>query len=224
VFFFVQHAPCIIFIDEIDALGGKRSSGPYSNNSSRQTVNQLLAEMDGFNPSDNIIVIAATNLQKTLDDALTRPGRFDKIIEVPVPDVDGREDILRHYFKNKKIDQSLDVRTVAKRTIGFTGADIENLVNEAAIKAALENSSAVSWKHIEYAFDRIVLGLERKMNTKSVLLEDRQRTAIHEAGHAIITLLRGENKELHKISINPRGMALGVTHSVPSESYHYTKT
>lgn len=211
-------APCIIFLDEIDALG-KRSS-QFQNNT-RQTLNELLTQMDGFQSSSGIIVIGATNQAEMIDSALKRPGRFDKIITVTPPDEDGREEILRYYMQNKKVDDSVDVRVLAKRTIGFTGADLSNLMNEAAINAVVDKKPVIEWKHVEDAYDRIVLGIEHK--SKNVALEDQERTAIHEAGHSILTLVTGSPSKLHKVTINPRGLALGVTHSMPEDSSHMTK-
>lgn len=212
------NSPCIIFLDEIDALG--KRSGQFQNNT-RQSLNELLTQMDGFHPSSGIIVIGATNQAEMMDSALKRPGRFDKIITVAPPDEDGRLEILKYYFENKKVNKSVDVRVLAKRTTGFTGADISNLVNESAINAVVDKDTEIRWKHVERAFDRIVLGVERK--SKRTLFEDQERTAIHEAGHSILTLVTGSVSKLHKVTINPRGLALGVTHTMPRDSSHMTK-
>ena len=214
-----KHSPCIIFIDEIDALGSKRKERDFSGGS-KQTINQLLAEMDGFNPRDNIIILGATNLPGALDVALTRPGRFDKTIHVPLPDIKGRQDILQLYTRGKPIDSAVDMNSVAQRAIGFSGADLENLVNEAAIRATVRNGTSITRDDMEYAFDRISMGLEHK--TLTITLEEKQRTAYHEAGHAIVTLYHGADK-LHKVTITPRGRSLGATHNYPAQTKVTTK-
>ena len=211
-------APCIIFIDEIDAIGKKRSSGGPMNNSNderEQTINQLLTEMDGFNPNSGVILIAATNRPELLDEALVRPGRFDRQVYVELPDFNGRKAILNVHLQKKKVEDSIDIDSISKMTIGFSGADLENLCNEAAIYAARENLSSINQEAIISVFDKIILGAENK--TRIVSDSKRELVAYHEAGHALMGLLLGDYDNVKKVSIVPRGEAGGVTYFEPSE-------
>jgi cell division protease FtsH len=220
-----KSAPSIVFIDEIDAVGRHRGSGMGGGNDEReQTLNQLLSEMDGFETfKDPVIVLAATNRVDVLDKALLRPGRFDRNVVVPYPDLKSREAILKLHMKNFKIDPEVDVHKIARGTPGFSGADLANLINEAAIGASKKNQNHAGMEDFEEARDKIMLGKESK--TISPTEEDRKITAIHEAGHALITLmLPKETDPLHKVTITPRGKALGVTHSLPErEKYNSTR-
>ncbi|WP_461831789.1 ATP-dependent zinc metalloprotease FtsH [Aquifex sp.] len=215
-----KHAPCIIFIDEIDAVG--RSRGAINigggHDEREQTLNQLLVEMDGFDTSDGIIVIAATNRPDILDPALLRPGRFDRQIFIPKPDVRGRYEILKVHARNKKLAKDVDLEWIARATPGFTGADLENLLNEAALLAARKGKQEITMEEIEEALDRITMGLERKGMTISP--KEKEKIAIHEAGHALLGLVSDDDDKVHKISIIPRGMALGVTQQLPIEDKH----
>lgn len=216
-----RHAPSIIFIDEIDAVGRQRGSGLGGGHDEReQTLNQLLIEMDGFeSAASSVVVIAATNRSDILDKALLRPGRFDRRVDVPYPDLVSREEILRVHAHNVKVDKGLDLMRIARGTPGFTGADLENLINEAAIIASKENLEIVSAKEFEEARDKILLGKENK--TITLLEEERKTTAFHEAGHALVSLLLPlSNDPLHKVTIMPRGRALGVTHRMPERDKH----
>jgi cell division protease FtsH len=207
-------SPCIIFIDEIDALGRQRGRGNDSATTDQdQTLNQLLIEMDGFDQSSAIVVIGSTNRPDVLDRALTRPGRFDREIAVNLPDVRGREAILRVHARRMQLDPQLDLSWVARGTPGFSGADLANLLNEAAIAATRENSEAVSRPHIEYARDRILMGAER--HGFMIDEDERYATAVHEAGHVAVGLAVKNGDPIHKVSILPRGRALGVTQSLP---------
>jgi cell division protease FtsH len=218
-------APSIIFIDEIDAVGRHRGSGLGGGHDEReQTLNQLLTEMDGFeNSGESVIVIAATNRADVLDKALLRPGRFDRRVHVPYPDLICREEILRVHIKNVKIDPDIDLKKIARGTPGFTGADLANLVNEAAIHASKKGRKQVVVDDFEEARDKIMLGKE----SKTIILSDEEKkiTAYHEGGHALVALLIPEYCDpLHKVTIMPRGGALGVTHSLPErETYLSTK-
>jgi cell division protease FtsH len=217
------HAPCIIFIDEIDAVGRHRGAGLGGGHDEReQTLNQLLVEMDGFESNDGVILLAATNRPDVLDPALLRPGRFDRQIVVDAPDVRGREQILR--IHTRKIPLGTDVRldVIAKGTPGMAGADLANLVNEAAVLAARKNKSLVDHRDFEEAKDKVMLGVERR---SLVLTEDeRKLTAYHEAGHAIVALKTPGSDPIHKVTIVPRGRALGLTASLPEVDRHnYTK-
>lgn len=220
-----KSAPSIIFIDEIDAVGRHRGSGMGGGNDEReQTLNQLLSEMDGFETfKDPVIVIAATNRVDVLDKALLRPGRFDRSVVVPYPDLKSREEILKLHMKNFKVDPELDIHKIARGTPGFSGADLANLINEAAIFASKKDQDFANMADFEEARDKIILGKESK--TISLTEEDRKITAYHEAGHALVTLmLPKETDPLHKVTITPRGKALGVTHSLPErEKYNKTK-
>jgi len=207
-------SPCIIFIDEIDALGRQRGRGGDSASADQdQTLNQLLVEMDGFDQSSAVVVIASTNRPDILDKALTRPGRFDREIAVDLAGVDGREAILRVHARNVKLEDGLDLQWIARGTPGFSGADLANLVNEAAIAATRDEADAVGKKHIEFARDRILMGAERQ----SFIMDDDERyaTAVHEAGHVAVGLAVENGDPIHKVSILPRGRALGVTQSLP---------
>lgn len=220
-----KSAPCIVFIDEIDAIGRQRGASAGGGNEEReQTLNQLLTEMDGFESSkDPVIVLAATNRPDVLDKALLRPGRFDRRIEVSMPDLISREEILRVHLKKIKYVADLDVKKIARGTPGFSGADLANLVNEATVIASKKNLTEVTIYEFEEARDRILIGRESK--TMRVTEEDKKITAFHEAGHALIRLLLPEESDpLHKVTITPRGQTLGVTHSMPDrEKYNQTK-
>lgn len=220
-----KSAPCIVFIDEIDAIGRQRGNSAGGGNEEReQTLNQLLTEMDGFESSkEPVIVLAATNRPDVLDKALLRPGRFDRRIEVSMPDLISREEILRVHLKKIKHVADLDVKKIARGTPGFSGADLANLVNEATVIASKKNLSEVSMYEFEEARDRIILGRESK--TMRVTAEDKKITAYHEAGHALSRLLMPNNTDpLHKVTITPRGQSLGVTHFMPErEKYNRTK-
>ncbi len=218
-----KHQPCIIFIDEIDAVGRQRGAGLGGGHDEReQTLNQLLVEMDGFDVNTNIIVIAATNRPDILDNALLRPGRFDRQIYINAPDVKGREQILEVHAKNKKLDKDVDLKILAKRTPGFTGADLQNLLNESALLAARNGESKISMKDIDCSIDRVVAGVEKR--SKVLTDADKELTSYHEVGHALIDKLLPDANELHKVSIIPRGMALGVTWTRPKdESVHVSK-
>ena len=215
-----KNHPCIIFIDEIDAVGRQRGAGLGGGHDEReQTLNQLLVEMDGFGANDGVIMIAATNRPDILDPALMRPGRFDRQVTVGYPDVRGREDILRVHAKGKPLAPDVVLSTIAKSTAGFTGADLENLLNEAALLAARKNHKAITMPEIEEATIKVVVGTEKKsrvMNEK-----EKKLTAYHEAGHAIATYYCGTQDPVHQISIIPRGMAGGYTMHLPSEDRTY---
>ncbi|MFN4319107.1 MAG: ATP-dependent zinc metalloprotease FtsH [Aquificaceae bacterium] len=215
-----KHAPCIIFIDEIDAVG--RSRGAINlgggHDEREQTLNQLLVEMDGFDTSEGIIVIAATNRPDILDPALLRPGRFDRQIFIPRPDVRGRYEILKVHARGKKLSPDVDLEIVARATPGFTGADLENVMNEAALLAARRGKEAIEMQDIEDAIDRVTMGLERKGMVISP--KEKEKIAYHEMGHAIISLMVPGSDALHKVSIIPRGMALGVTQQLPIDDKH----
>jgi len=218
-----KHAPSIIFIDEIDAVGRHRGSGLGGGNDEReQTLNQLLTEMDGFATAETpVIVLAATNRPDVLDKALLRPGRFDRRVMVPFPDLASREEILRVHIRNVKIDDSVDVKKIARGTPGFSGADLANLINEAAIIASKTNEPAVTIFHIEEARDKILLVKEVKTTVMSA--EEKNIVAYHESGHALVRLLLPEHTDpLHKVTIVPRGKALGVTHSMPDREKYLT--
>ncbi len=218
-----KHQPCIIFIDEIDAVGRQRGAGLGGGHDEReQTLNQLLVEMDGFDVNTNIIVIAATNRPDILDNALLRPGRFDRQIYINAPDVKGREQILEVHAKNKKLDKDVDLKVLAKRTPGFTGADLQNLLNESALLAARNNQDKITMNDIDVSIDRVIAGIEKK--SRVLTDEDKELTSYHEVGHALLDKLLPDAGELHKVSIIPRGMALGVTWTRPKdESVHVSK-
>lgn len=214
-------APCVIFIDEIDSVAAKRTSSaihPYAN----QTVNQLLAEMDGFAQNESIVVIGATNKVDNLDKALRRPGRFDVEVRVFLPDLKGRTDILKLYISKIKADSSVDAEAIAKGTIGFSGADLQNLVNQAALKAAMDGKEAVSMKDMDFARDKIIMGPENKNKIPDE--KTNWITAIHEAGHTLVAYYTKEATPLHKVTISPRGMSLGHTSFIADkEQYNQTK-
>jgi len=218
-----KHAPCIIFIDEIDAVGRHRGAGVGGGHDEReQTLNQLLVEMDGFEGSEGVIVIAATNRPDVLDPALLRPGRFDRQVVVPLPDVRGREQILKVHMRKVPASEDVKASLIARGTPGFSGADLANLVNEAALFAARENAKEVFMSHFERAKDKIMMGAERK---SMVMSEDEKKlTAYHESGHAIVGRLVPDHDPVYKVSIIPRGRALGVTMFLPEEDrYSYSK-
>jgi len=211
-----QNSPCIIFMDEIDAVGRQRGAGLGGGHDEReQTLNQLLVEMDGFDSKSGIIMLAATNRADILDPALLRPGRFDRQIVVDRPDLPGREKILRVHTRGKPLGPDVQVETIARGTPGFTGADLANLVNEAALLAARHDKDQIDMSEMEEAIDRVIAGPERK--TRLISEKEKEITAYHEAGHAIVGALLPEADPVHKISIIPRGMALGVTMSLPTE-------
>jgi cell division protease FtsH len=218
-----KQAPCIIFIDELDAVGRQRGAGLGGGHDEReQTLNQMLVEMDGFEGSEGIIVIAATNRPDVLDPALLRPGRFDRQVVVPLPDVRGREQILRVHMNKTPLADDVNANIIARGCPGFSGADLANLVNEAALFAARRNKRVVDQQDFEDAKDKIMMGAERK---SMVMTEDEKRlTAYHEAGHAIVGLKVPEHDPVHKVTIIPRGRALGVTMFLPEEDrYSYTR-
>ncbi len=219
-----KHAPCIIFIDEIDAVGRHRGAGLGGGHDEReQTLNQLLVEMDGFESNEGVIIVAATNRPDVLDPALLRPGRFDRQVVVPVPDVGGRKKILEIYAKKTKMDPQVDLEILARGTPGFSGADLENLINEAALLAARENKKIIDLDLLERAKDKIMMGAERK----SMIINDKEKevTAYHEAGHALVARLLPDTDPIHKVTIIPRGRALGLTMQLPlDEKYTHSKT
>ncbi|MDD3762136.1 MAG: ATP-dependent zinc metalloprotease FtsH [Nevskiales bacterium] len=218
-----KHAPCIIFIDEIDAVGRHRGAGLGGGHDEReQTLNQLLVEMDGFEGSEGVIVIAATNRPDVLDPALLRPGRFDRQVVVPLPDVRGREQILKVHIRAVPLADNVKPEIIARATPGFSGADLANLVNEAALFAARANKRLVDHEDFERAKDKIMMGAERRSMVMSE--EEKKLTAYHEAGHAIVGLSVPEHDPVYKVTIIPRGRALGVTMFLPEEDrYSYTK-
>ena len=219
-----KQAPCIIFIDEIDAVGRHRGAGLGGGHDEReQTLNQLLVEMDGFEGSEGVIVIAATNRPDVLDPALLRPGRFDRQVVVPLPDLQGREQILKVHMRKVPLDSDVEPMIIARGTPGFSGADLANLVNEAALFAARTNSRTVSMDDFEQAKDKIMMGAERR----SMIMSDDEKklTAFHEAGHAIVGLSVPEHDPVHKVTIIPRGRALGVTMFLPeTDRYSHSKS
>ncbi|RAI13624.1 MAG: cell division protein FtsH [Candidatus Melainabacteria bacterium] len=213
-----KHQPCIIFIDEIDAVGRQRGAGLGGGHDEReQTLNQLLVEMDGFDETTNIIVIAATNRPDILDNALLRPGRFDRQIVINRPDILGREQILKVHAKNKPLAEEVDLKVLAKRTPGFTGADLQNLLNEAALLAARHNKTRIYMDDLEEAIDKVMAGPEKK--SRIISDEEKENTAYHEVGHALLAKLLKNCDPLHKVSIIPRGMALGVTMVLPEKDH-----
>jgi cell division protease FtsH len=218
-----KNAPCIIFIDEIDAVGRHRGAGLGGGHDEReQTLNQLLVEMDGFESNDGVILMASTNRPDVLDPALLRPGRFDRRVVVGRPDVRGREGILKVHTRKIPLDENVDISVIARGTPGFTGADLANIVNEAALNAARYNKKVVTMSDFEIAKDKVLMGAERK----SMVLSDEEKklTAYHEAGHTLVGLKVPSADPVHKVSIIPRGMALGVTQQLPEGDRHsYTK-
>lgn len=218
-----KSAPSIIFIDELDAVGRSRGAGLGGGHDEReQTLNQLLSEMDGFDPHDEVIVMAATNRPDVLDAALLRPGRFDRHVVVDRPDWRDREKILQVHTRKIPLDKDVVLAVIARGTPGMTGADLENLVNEAAILAARQNSSTVTMYHLEQAKDKVLMGGERKMY---ITEQEKRITAYHEAGHTLVAKLLPGTDPVHKVTIIPRGQALGVTQQLPEDDrYHYSKT
>jgi cell division protease FtsH len=219
-----KHAPCLIFIDEIDAVGRQRGAGLGGGHDEReQTLNQLLVEMDGFDANEGVILIAATNRPDILDSAILRPGRFDRRIVVNMPDVKGREDILKVHIKNIPLNKDVNLKVLARSSPGFSGADLANLVNEAALLAARLSREDVTMKDMESAKDKVLMGAERK----SMIISDEEKksTAYHEAGHALAASLIPGADPIHKVTIIPRGLALGITQQLPlDDRYTYSKT
>jgi cell division protease FtsH len=217
-----KNAPCIIFIDEIDAVGRHRGAGLGGGHDEReQTLNQLLVEMDGFESNDGVILVAATNRPDVLDPALLRPGRFDRRVVVGLPDIRGREEILRVHIKKVPTSEDVNLNILSRGTPGFSGADLANMVNEAALNAARVNRKQVTMYDFELAKDKVLMGAERK----SMLLTDDEKrvTAYHEAGHALVSIMRKNSDPIHKVTIIPRGMALGVTVYLPDDRHNYTR-
>ncbi|XP_039609825.1 ATP-dependent zinc metalloprotease YME1L1b isoform X1 [Polypterus senegalus] len=206
------NAPCVIFIDELDSVGGKRIESPM-HPYSRQTINQLLAEMDGFKPNEGVIIIGATNFPEALDNALIRPGRFDMQVTVPKPDVKGRTEILKWYLNKIKVDSGVNAEIIARGTVGFSGADLENLVNQAALKAAVDGKDVVTMKELEFSKDKILMGPERR----SVEIDKKNKTitAYHESGHAIVAYYTKDAMPINKATIMPRGPTLGHVSLLP---------
>ncbi len=218
-----KSAPCIIFIDEIDAVGRHRGAGLGGGHDEReQTLNQLLVEMDGFEGNEGVIILAATNRPDVLDPALLRPGRFDRQVVVPIPDVKGRLEIVKVHTKNIPLDENVNLELIARGTPGFTGADLANLVNEAALLAARKSKSKVDMSDFEFAKDKVLMGVERR--SMIISEEEKKNTAYHEAGHALVAKLTPGTDPIHKVSIIPRGRALGVTQQLPiDDKYTYSK-
>ncbi|XP_068594201.1 ATP-dependent zinc metalloprotease YME1L1b isoform X2 [Cebidichthys violaceus] len=206
------NAPCVIFIDELDSVGGKRIESPM-HPYSRQTINQLLAEMDGFKPNEGVIIIGATNFPEALDNALIRPGRFDMQVTVPKPDVKGRTEIINWYLKKIKVDPAIEANIIARGTVGFSGADLENLVNQAALKAAVDGKDMVTLKELEFAKDKILMGPERR--SAEIDKKNKQITAYHESGHAIVAYYTKDAMPINKATIMPRGHSLGHVSMLP---------
>ena len=217
-----KNAPCIIFIDEIDAVGRHRGAGLGGGHDEReQTLNQLLVEMDGFESNDGVILVAATNRPDVLDPALLRPGRFDRRVVVGLPDIRGREEVLKVHVKKVPVSDDTNLNVLARGTPGFSGADLANMVNEAALNAARLNRKQVTMYDFELAKDKVLMGAERK----SMILSDGEKrvTAYHEAGHALVSLKSEHSDPVHKVTIIPRGMALGVTVHLPDDRHNYTR-
>ena len=214
-----KSAPCIIFIDEIDAVGRHRGAGLGGGHDEReQTLNQLLVEMDGFEANEGVIIISATNRPDVLDPALLRPGRFDRQVVVPIPDIKGREMILNVYGKKTPLDEDVNLAVLARGTPGFTGADLENMVNEAALLAARNNLDKITMDILEKAKDKVMMGAERR----SMIITEKEKkvTALHEAGHALVAMLLPNTDPIHKVTIIPRGRALGLTQQLPLDEKH----
>ncbi len=218
-----KSAPCIIFIDEIDAVGRHRGAGLGGGHDEReQTLNQLLVEMDGFEPNEGVILIAATNRPDVLDPALLRPGRFDRQVVVPKPDIKGREEILKVHIKDVPLDKDVNLKVIARGTPGFSGADLANMVNEAALLAARKNETAVTMADLEEAKDKVMMGTERR----SMVITEKEKkvTAYHESGHTLVAKLLPGTDPIHKVTIIPRGMAMGLTQQLPiDEKHNYDK-
>ena len=215
----MKNAPCIIFIDEIDAVGRHRGAGLGGGHDEReQTLNQLLVEMDGFESNEGVILISATNRPDVLDPALMRPGRFDRQVVVPVPDIKGREGILKVHTKEKLTGQDVDVKVLARGTPGFTGADLENMVNEAALMAARRGKESIEMVDFEDAKDKVLMGPERR----SLIISDEEKeiTACHESGHTLVARLLPNTDPIHKVTIIPRGRSLGLTQQLPMDERH----
>ncbi len=211
-----RNAPCLIFIDEIDAIGKKRGNGSGGGHDEReQTLNQILTEMDGFEPGTNVIVLAATNRPDVLDNALLRPGRFDRRVHIDLPDMEARLQILKVHAQNKKFDSKVDFKSVSSKTVGFSGADIENVLNESAIAAVKTRSTSISQKHLDDAVEKVAMGPERK--SRKITEKEKQIIAHHEVGHAISGHFTENCEPVHKISVISRGSALGVTWFLPEE-------
>jgi len=214
-----KNAPCIIFIDEIDAVGRHRGAGLGGGHDEReQTLNQLLVEMDGFESNEGVILISATNRPDVLDPALLRPGRFDRQVVVPTPDIKGREGIFKVHMKNKMLSKDIDLSILARGTPGFTGADIENMVNEAALLAARRGKDKIEMEDLEDAKDKVLMGVERK--SMLITEEEKRITAYHEAGHVLVAKLLPNTDPIHKVTIIPRGRALGLTQQLPIDEKH----
>ncbi len=214
-----KNAPCIIFIDEIDAVGRHRGAGLGGGHDEReQTLNQMLVEMDGFTPNDGVILIAATNRPDVLDPALLRPGRFDRQVIVPKPDIKGREGILKVHTKNIPLDKDVNLEIIARGTPGFSGADLANMVNESALLAARKNGTTVKMEDLEEAKDKVMMGTERR----SMVISDKEKkiTAFHEAGHTIVAKMLPGSDPIHKVTIIPRGLAMGLTMQLPTDEKH----
>jgi cell division protease FtsH len=218
-----KNAPCLIFIDEIDAVGRHRGAGLGGGHDEReQTLNQLLVEMDGFESNEGVILISATNRPDVLDPALLRPGRFDRQVVVPIPDIKGREAILRVHTRKNPISKDVTLEVLARGTPGFTGADLENMVNEAALLAARYSKSKIEMKDFEDAKDKVLMGTERK--SMLITEEEKRNTAYHEAGHALVAMLTPGTDPIHKVTIIPRGRSLGLTQQLPEDDrYNYSK-
>jgi cell division protease FtsH len=218
-----RNAPCIIFIDEIDAVGRHRGAGLGGGHDEReQTLNQLLVEMDGFESNEGVILIAATNRPDVLDPALLRPGRFDRQVVVPIPDIKGREEILRVHTKKTPLSENVSLAVLARGTPGFTGADLENLVNEGALLAARLNKEKIEMVDLDQAKDKVLMGAERR--SMIIPLEERKNTAYHEAGHTLVAKMIPNTDPIHKVTIIPRGRAMGLTQQLPiDEKHNYTK-